>query len=294
MNELKLVPQQSDAKDALQILANEIIQNPNKLQEIIQETSTKLEAAKNNANEIANRGPLKRAFSSTTKDFARLLVEQNGIMSNFFLLLQVMTFLCKGNSMLLFGLMDSLNKGIDMSNEEQKNLYTFAKSYLQEAIESAKSEEFRETALKKLLIHSNELKEFQNNSTENIESLSEELKDFKTQTGHDINQLESQLNTWKGSFEKELDGLQNKTGQDINKLESQLNTWKDDFEKELTGLQNKTNQDLKTMESQTKSWKDSIEKDYAGKIASLKKRTIILFIISIIAMIVGVVALIVK
>jgi len=260
MNEL--VPKQNDAKDALQLLANEIIQNPNKLQEIIQETSAKLKAAEKNANEIASRGPLKRAFSSTTKDFAKLLVEQNGIMSNFFLLLQVMTFLCKGNSMLLFGLMDSLNKGIDMSNEEQKNLYTFAKSYLQEAIESAKAEELRETALKKLLIHSNELKEFQNNSTKNIEDLSSELKDFK-----------------------------NKTDQDINVLGSRLNTWKDGFEKELSGLQNKTDQDLKTMESQTKSWEDSIEKDYASKITSLKKRSVILFVISIIATIISVVAL---
>ena len=263
MNEL--VPKQNDAKDALQLLANEIIQNPNKLQEIIQETSAKLEAAKNNANEIASRGPLKRAFSSTTKDFAKLLVEQNGIMSNFFLLLQVMTFLCKGNSMLLFGLMDSLNKGIDMSNEEQKNLYTFAKSYLQEAIESAKAEELRETALKKLLIHSNELKEFQNNSTKSIEGLLSELKEFK-----------------------------NKTGQNINKLESRLNAWKDSFEKEMDGLQNKTNQDLKTMASQTKSWEDNIEKDYADKIDSLKKRTLIFFIISTIAMLVGAIALIIK
>lgn len=292
MNEL--VPLQNNAKDNLQLLANEIIQNPNKLQEIIKVTSQELEAARTTADEIASRGFLKRLISSNTKDFAKLMVAQNEIMSKFFLLLQVMTFLCKGNSVLLFGLMDSLDKGLDMSNEEQKNLYTFAKSYLQEAIESAKSEGLRETALKKLLIHSNELKEFQHNSTKSIEGLSEELKDFKTQTGHDINQLESQLNTWKGSFEKELDGLQNKTGQDINKLESRLNTWKDDFEKELTGLQNKTNQDLKTMESQTKSWKDSIEKDYADKIASLKKRTLIFFIISIIAMLVGTIALIIK
>lgn len=292
MNEL--VPLQNNAKDNLQLLANEIIQNPNKLQEIIKVTSQELEAARTTADEIASRSFLKRLISSNTKDFAKLMVAQNEIMSKFFLLLQVMTFLCKGNSVLLFGLMDSLDKGLDMSNEEQKNLYTFAKSYLQEAIESAKSEELRETALKKLLIHSNELKEFQHNSTKSIEGLSEELKDFKTQTGHDINQLESQLNTWKDSFEKELDGLQNKTGQDINKLESRLNTWKDDFEKELTGLQNKTNQDLKTMDSQTKSWKDSIEKDYAGKIASLKKRALILFIISIIAMLVGIIALIVK
>ena len=170
MNEL--VPQQNNANCNLQLLANEIIQNPNKLQEIIQATSNELEAARTNADEIANRSWLKRLFSSNTKDFAKLMVAQNDIMSNFFLLLQVMTFLCKGNSILLFGLMDSLNKGMDMSNEEQKNLYTFAKSYLQEAIESAKSEELRETALKKLLIHSNELKEFQNKSTESINDLS--------------------------------------------------------------------------------------------------------------------------
>lgn len=234
MNEL--VPQQNNAKDNLQLLANEIIQNPNKLQEIIQATSNELEAARTDADEIANRSFLKRLFSSNTKDFVKLMVAQNDIMSNFFLLLQVMTFLCKGNSILLFGLMDSLNKGMDMSNEEQKNLYTFAKSYLQEAIESAKSEELRETALKKLLIHSNELKEFQNKSKESIDGLSSELKEFK----------------------------------------------------------NKTNQDLKTMESQTKSWEDSIKKDYAGKIASLKKRTLVLFIISIIAVTFGIIAVLIK
>lgn len=265
MNELGLVPQQNDAKNNLQILANEIIQNPNKLQEIIKITSEELKAATTNANEIAGRGFFKRLFASNTKDFAKLMVAQNEIMSNFFLLLQVMTFLCKGNSMLLFGLMDSLDRGMDMSNEEQKNLYAFAKSYLQEAIESAKAEELRETALKKLLIHSNELKEFQNNSTKSIEGLLSELKEFK-----------------------------NKTGQDINKLESRLNAWKDSFEKEMDGLQNKTNQDLKTMASQTKSWEDNIEKDYADKIASLKKRTLIFFIISIIAMLVGTIALIIK
>ena len=155
------------------------------------------------------------------------MVAQNDIMSNFFLLLQVMTFLCKGNSMLLFGLMDSLDKGMDMSNEEQKNLYTFAKSYLQEAIESAKSEELRETALKKLLIHSNELKEFQNNSTKSIEGLSSELKEFKNKTSHDINELESRLNTLKDGLEKELNGLQNKTNQDLRTMESQTKTWED-------------------------------------------------------------------
>ena len=265
MTELELVPQQNNEKDDLQLLANEIIQNPNKLQEIIKATSKELKDARTNADEIANRGFFRRLVSSNTKDFAKLMVAQNDIMSNFFLLLQVMTFLCKGNSILLFGLIDSLNKGIDMSNEEQKNLYTFAKSYLQEAIESAKAEELRETALKKLLIHSNELKEFQNHSTKSIEGLSLELQAFE-----------------------------NKTSEDINELESQLHTWKDGFEKGLKELQNKIDQDLKTMASQTKSWEDYVEKDYAGRFASLKKRTLIFSIISIIAMIVGIVAIIIK
>lgn len=273
MNEL--VPQQNNTKNDLQLLANEIIQNPNKLQEIIQATSIELENAKTNANEIANRGFLKRLFSSNTKEFANILVAQNGIMSNFFLLLQVMTFLCKGNSVLLFGLMDSLDKGLDMSNEEQKNLYTFAKSYLQEAIESAKSEELRETALKKLLIHSNELKEFQDKSNNSIEELYS-----KTET------IETNI--------VELQKFRNIIDQSIKDLEGKNKTLKSSFEDELKNLQQHSDQSIKDLSQQTKHWVDSNEKEIEAIIRSIRKRTIVFGIVAIISLIIGIVALVIQ
>lgn len=270
-----LVPLQKNPKDDLQLLANEIIQNPNKLQEIIQATSIELENAKTNANEIANRSFLKRLFSSSTKDFAKILVAQNGIMSNFFLLLQVMTFLCKGNSVLLFGLMDSLDKGLDMSNEEQKNLYTFAKSYLQEAIESAKSEELRETALKKLLIHSNELKEFQDKSNNSIEELSSKTKAIET----DVVKLQK---------------FQDETKQSIKNLEDENRSLKDGFENELKNLRQQSNQDLEALSQLTKHWVDSEEKEIEAVHNSIRKRTIVFSIVAIISLIIGIVALVMK
>lgn len=273
MNEL--VPQQNNTKDDLQLLANEIIQNPNKLQEIIQATSKELENAKTNANEIANRSFLKRLFSSNTKDFANILVAQNGIMSNFFLLLQVMTFLCKGNSVLLFGLMDSLDKGLDMSNEEQKNLYTFAKSYLQEAIESAKSEELRETALKKLLIHSNELKDFQDESNNSIEELSSKTKTIETDV---VKLLE----------------FQNKMEDNIKELEEENKTLKSNFKEELKVLRQQSDQSIKDLSQQTKYWVDSKEKEIEAIISSIRKRTIVFGAVAIISLIIGIVAIVIK
>ena len=273
MNEL--VPLQNNTKDDLQLLANEIIQNPNKLQEIIQATSEELKNAKTNASEIANRSFLKRLISSNTKDFANILVAQNSIMSKFFLLLQVMTFLCKGNSILLFGLMDSLDKGLDMSNEEQKNLYTFAKSYLQEAIQSAKSEELRETALKKLLIHSNELKKFQEKSNNDIEELSSKTK-----------AIESNV--------IKLQEFQNETKQSINNLEEENKTLKSSFENELKVLRQQSDQNIEALSQQTKYWVDSKEKEIEAIISSIRKRTIVFGFVSIISLIIGIVALVIQ
>ena len=275
MTELELVPQQNNEKDDLQLLANEIIQNPNKLQEIIKATSKELKDARTNADEIANRGFFRRLVSSNTKDFAKLMVAQNDIMSNFFLLLQVMTFLCKGNSILLFGLMDSLDKGLDMSNEEQKNLYTFAKSYLQEAIESAKSEELRETALKKLLIHSNELKVFQEKSNDSIEELFSKTKTIETNV-------------------VKLQEFQDETEQSIKNLKEENKTLKDSFENELKILRQHSDQSLEALSQQTKHWIDSKEKEIEAIICSIRKRTIVFSVVAIISLIIGIVALVIK
>lgn len=222
MNNLPAIPNNDQNEIILiNLSAQEIIKNPQRFNEIIKETSTKLKEAKTSTEEIQNRGWFKKMFSSNTSDIAKILSSQNTVLTNFFMLLQVLSVLCKGNSILLLELIQSMDNGLDMSNEEQKNLYSFAKSYLQEAIENAKSEELREIALKKLLIDSKNLNEFKYTTEKNIEKIRLDIEESQRNQSRKMElyqkEIDDKFENYKKANKEKFNELKQSTAESIQK-----------------------------------------------------------------------------
>lgn len=152
-------------------IASEILKDPSKFSGFLEATATQLTEAREKAEELKGRNVFKRFFSSSSKDLADILLSQHNILQNFFVLLQTITFISGRNTALLLTLSDSLRKGIDLNDEEQKNLYAFAYSYLQDAIESANNEQIREEALKKVLILTSDIIRSNESTSNKIEWL---------------------------------------------------------------------------------------------------------------------------
>lgn len=153
-------------------IASEILKDPSKFSSFLEATATQLTEARAKAEELKGRNVFKRFFSSSSKDLAGILLSQHNILQNFFVLLQTITFISGRNTALLLTLSDSLRKGIDLNDDEQKNLYAFAYSYLQDAIDSANNEQIREEALKKVLILTTDIIQSNELTMNKIEKLS--------------------------------------------------------------------------------------------------------------------------
>lgn len=236
----------------VQTLINEIMKNPESLKKFVEETNQKLEQNKKEVESIKNKNLISRLFTSSTKDIATALLDQNDTMMKFFQLLQIMTFVSKGNSAMLFGLMESLNRGEQMSSKENGNLFRMAKSFLQQAIDDSKAEELREMALKKLLKNAILLNEFQK-ETEAIlskfildcekqieqclnntqKALEENFKQLDISISKEYELIKKELNTQLNSLVSKTASIQEETQNELNKIDEFMKLTKSDLDNKL-------------------------------------------------------------
>jgi len=187
--------------DVMKINVNDLVESikkdPKALDDFIKKVSERLKKAKADAKEINDRGFWKRLVSSNVRDVSGILISQSDVMTSFFTLLQLITFLCKGNAGMLTGLMDTINKSEHLKSKENEELYEFAKLYFEEAVKFAETEKIREDALKKLLLHAErthgEILLLQQNSVSNEEftNLISCVKSLEESLKEDIAQLQS-------------------------------------------------------------------------------------------------------
>lgn len=206
MENLPNIISPTDSDTALKVdinsIASEILKDPSKFSSFLAATATQLTDARDKAKELKERNAFKRFFSSSSKDIADIILSQHNILQNFFVLLQTITFVSGRNTALLLTLSDSLRKGIDLNDEEQKNLYAFADSYLRDAIESANNEHIREEALKKVLILTSDIIHSNESTTKEIERLSNLQNRFMQKWENTDNRVKSLQDTVMTTTEK--------------------------------------------------------------------------------------------
>lgn len=180
--------------------ALEMLNNPQLFVVKISELSEKLKNDKQRAEEIKNKGVIKRMFKSSLKLQAEANLRQNDIMNDFYQLLTAISYLSKGNSTLLVGLYNSLCKSEEANGNNM--FYETAKASIQAAINSAENEEKREKALKKALVKANE------NETK--------INENETKIDGIKNELISRINNAIGLFKNHLNIRKKETEENIN------------------------------------------------------------------------------
>ncbi len=140
------------------------------------------------------------------------------------------------NTALLLSLSDSLRKGINLNDEEQRNLYAFADSYLQDAIDSANNERIREEALKKVLILTSDIiqsNELTSNKVDQLVDSEMIIRQRLAQTDNAVNSLRDSLNSQSEWFAKENAMHQN----ELDRLGASLTELSKEFVEANTSLQ---------------------------------------------------------
>lgn len=179
--------------------ALEMLNNPQLFVVKISELSEKLNNDKQRAEEIKNKGFIKRIFKSSIKLQAEANLRQNDIMNDFYQLLTAISYLSKGNSTLLVGLYNSLCKSEEANGNNM--FYETAKASIQAAINSAENEEKREKALKKALVKANENESKINENETKIDSIK---KDLLSRINNAVDLFKNHLNIRKRETEKDI------------------------------------------------------------------------------------------
>jgi hypothetical protein len=198
MNEV--ITKKNNELNTVEKEALDMLNNPQLFVDKISELSEKLNNDKQCAEEIKNKGFIKRMFKSSIKLQAEANLRQNAIMNDFYQLLTAISFLSKGNSTLLVGLYNSLCQSEEANGNNM--FYETAKASIQAAINSAENEAKREKALKKALVKANE-----NES---------KITEHETKIDGIKNELLSRINNAIDSFKNHLNIRKVETEKDIN------------------------------------------------------------------------------
>ncbi len=128
-----------------------IASNPDAIAHFVQSTELALVEGKDKAKVIRDRGFFKKLFSSSTSDLAKLLLEQNDVLTRFFVMLQLLIVQSKGNAKYLSEICSAIKNASEVGDAESGNLQRIAVNFLEQNIEAAKAERVRDLALMKLL-----------------------------------------------------------------------------------------------------------------------------------------------
>lgn len=130
---------------------NAMSSDPEAIAQFVESTEIALKEGKEKAVVIRDRGFFKKLFSSPSSDLAKLLLEQNDVMTRFFVMLQLLTLQSEGNAKYLADICTAIKKASDTGDAEEGNLQRIAVTFLEQNIETKKAEKVRDLALMKLL-----------------------------------------------------------------------------------------------------------------------------------------------
>lgn len=185
----------------------EMCQNPKLFSEYVEGLTDRIDKSQSRLEEINGRGWWKRKISSTTKDLSAEMIEHAALISDLFTVLQVVSYMTKGNSALLLGLMDSLDKTANANNKEGGFL-DLTKSYLQQLLDDSKNASIREKAIKKLLVNCIQL----NNNHNQLKKVQE---DFIVNVNSIISTQYKSIKESNSSFQKAIEKLQSENEKKI-------------------------------------------------------------------------------
>ena len=239
MNEV--ITKKNNELNTVEKEALEMLNNPQLFVVKISELSEKLNNDKQRAEEIKNKGFIKRMFKSSIKLQAEANLRQNDIMNDFYQLLTAISYLSKGNSTLLVGLYNSLCKSEEANGNNM--FYETAKASIQAAINSAENEEKREKALKKALVKANENESKINENESKIDSIK---KDLLSRINDAVDLFKNHLNIRKKETEKDINSKIENTKLYVDEHLRMLNLRIEENNKSTISMFNTLSKDLST------------------------------------------------
>ena len=197
-----------------------IASNPEAIAQFVKSTESVLKEGKDKATIIRDRSFFKKLFSSSTSDLAKLLLEQNDVLTRFFVMLQLLTIQTKGNAKYLSEICSAIKGASEVDDAEGGNLQRIAVNFLEQNIEAAKAERVRDLALMKLLksaglnaVFEQDMRTAEAKAEASYEASARQLK----------NDYDAFVSTVNGKINTQNIELQNKaTPQDINNAISSL------------------------------------------------------------------------
>ena len=266
-------------KDDLEGVVQALAQEPEAFKKFLDSTERALIESKSQAGVIKDRNFFKKLFSSNTADLAKIVLEQNDIMTRFYVILQLLSMQTKGNATYLVKICEAIKSSADVEDQEQGNLQKIAVNYLEQSIEAAKAEEVRDRALKKLLksaertaLFEQEIREAHKKASKQYEESSESLK-------KEFDSYSESLKEELSSFEKEI----KQAFEDQQKIIDEKAT-PGQIKNSVEALAKDTD---KKIESQSQVLYETI----LGVKKRLKTQGFVMGIISVLALIAGVLAL---
>lgn len=176
---------------------------PETFSSLIKITSESIKQSKSSAEAIRDRGWWKKMWSSNSTDLAKIIIDQNGTISNFFVILKLLILQTKGNVKLMTNLCSTIQNFNNVEGKEQDNLSKLAILFLEQNIESIKDEELRDKALKKLLIAAEMTDQFEFRMASEVSEIEDSNKSFKEE-------INLQLFSFKEEIENKLADIDNK------------------------------------------------------------------------------------
>lgn len=201
----------------LDAVVNALSANPEAFNRFVKSTELALSESKDMASAVKDRNFIKRIFSSNTSDLAKVLLEQNDVLTRFFVLLQLLTLQTKGNSGILLKICDAIKTSSDVDGQEQGNLQKIAISFLEQNIEAIKAEEIRDKALMKLLKAAESSAAFENSIREAHSRVEKQYLDSS-------NKLQQAFDSYKKILDGDFESFKLKIEKDIDNQNSLIGT----------------------------------------------------------------------
>lgn len=229
--------------------------NPEAFSAFIKLTGEGIIKSRNDAQNVKDRNFFQKLFASNSSDLAKVILEQNETMGNFFVLLQLLTLSAKGNVKLLSDLCMSIKKVGKVGNTEQENLNQMAIDFLEHNIESIKEAEIRDKALKKLL------------------KAAEISDQFEMRIAGMVDEIEQKNDSFKNDVSESLGRYEADIAEKMNGIELDIRSFKEDVQNALNELNVSLTKDLaeKSQKIDTiESHISNLVDDLNGKISDIK------------------------
>ena len=197
---VEIALEKNDLEGAVQALAKD----PESFKAFLKSTELALSESKDQAGVIRDRNFFKRLFTSNTSELAKILLEQNDVMTRFYVILQLLTLQTKGNAGYLKRICEAIKLSSDVEGQEQGNLQKIAINFLEQTIEAAKAEEVRDRALMKLLKAAEQTAVFEQSIREAHHKVEEQYLESSINLKQEFDGYKKTLDDDLAGFKKEI------------------------------------------------------------------------------------------